>query len=59
MLIMHEWRNLKLLKRAGRGMVDDGVASTEDGGLAVPCRMCPVDGVNLPLGWRNASKEDA
>lgn len=43
-----------MLKRAGRGHNPSGVEGTGAGELAVPCRVCPILGVNLPDGWENA-----
>lgn len=44
-------------KRAGRGHDPTGLAGTQRGGLAVPCRACPLPGVNLPDGWEDAPAE--
>ncbi|KAF7290707.1 CxC2 domain-containing protein [Mycena indigotica] len=38
-------------KRAGRGHVQDGLAETPPGGLAVCCWACPDPKRNLPEGW--------
>jgi hypothetical protein len=42
------------LKRAGRGHNPTGVEGTSAEELAVPCRACPIPGVNLPEGWKDA-----
>lgn len=59
MLIVQEWRNLQGLKRAGRCHDPTGVAGTAEGELAVPCRVCPHPGVNLPEGWDNVPESEA
>ena len=43
-----------MLRRAGRGHDDTGVASTKPGDLAVECPACPHPGKNIPLDWQNA-----
>ncbi|EEB88884.1 hypothetical protein MPER_13091 [Moniliophthora perniciosa FA553] len=56
--IVRQWRNLRMLRRGGRG--NDSirkVADTEPGELAVPCIACPKPGVNLPENWEKASAE--
>ncbi|KAK6988879.1 CxC2 domain-containing protein [Favolaschia claudopus] len=55
----HQWGNLQMLKRAGRGHVDDGIAETRSGECAVLCPACPQPGKNLPLNgsWRNVPRE--
>ncbi|KII87536.1 hypothetical protein PLICRDRAFT_113331, partial [Plicaturopsis crispa FD-325 SS-3] len=55
--IIREWRNLKMLKRGGRGHDEAGVDGTQPGELAVVCPACPDAAVNLPEGWENAPKE--
>ncbi|KAL0567412.1 hypothetical protein V5O48_014573 [Marasmius crinis-equi] len=52
-----QWRHLKMLKRAGRGHVEGGIAKTEEGQLAVPCPSCPRPGINLKHGWETAPLE--
>ncbi|KAL0567874.1 hypothetical protein V5O48_014128 [Marasmius crinis-equi] len=47
-----QWRHLKMLKRAGRGHVEDGISKTEEGQLAVPCPSCPRPGINLYDDWQ-------
>ncbi|KAL0567115.1 hypothetical protein V5O48_014873 [Marasmius crinis-equi] len=49
-----QWRHLKMLKRAGRGQVDDGIAKTQEGELAIPCPHCPMPEKNLLENWRDA-----
>ena len=48
MLMVREWRHLKLLKRAGRAYDPAGVLNTPPGSLAILCRACPQPGLNLP-----------
>lgn len=57
MRIMREWRNLKLLKRAGRGHDPGGVEATPQGSCAVECPACPHPGKNLPVDWQEAPPE--
>lgn len=41
-----------MLKRAGRGHLVDGPATTPPGGLAIECPACPQPGQNLPVWWK-------
>jgi hypothetical protein len=52
--MIREWRNLKMLKRAGRGHNVSGAMGTQEGECAVLCPACPHNGKNLPPGWRDA-----
>ncbi|KAF9553012.1 hypothetical protein CPC08DRAFT_646182 [Agrocybe pediades] len=52
-----QWRHLKMLKWAGRGHDPSGAAGTQPGELAIRCPSCPIDGINLPTGWRQAPPE--
>jgi hypothetical protein len=52
--MIREWRNLKMLKRAGRGHDISGAMGTREGECAVLCPACPQDGKNLPPGWWDA-----
>ncbi|KAG1759135.1 hypothetical protein EDD22DRAFT_981161 [Suillus occidentalis] len=45
--IMKQWRNLKSLKRSGRGHDPAGVDATQEGQLAVLCPACPQFGKNV------------
>ncbi|KAJ7180060.1 hypothetical protein C8R43DRAFT_871124 [Mycena crocata] len=73
-LMAREYRHLQMCKRAGRGHDGNGVErekgdaptetvygidATAPGGLAIPCRACPIPGVNLPPGWENAPIDKA
>ncbi|KAJ3550384.1 hypothetical protein NMY22_g526 [Coprinellus aureogranulatus] len=49
--MVHEWRHLKLLKRAGKGHDLGGVASTGEGECTLLCPACPHPGINMPDGW--------
>ncbi|KAG1734228.1 uncharacterized protein EDB91DRAFT_1238442 [Suillus paluster] len=46
--IMKQWRNLKSLKRSGRGHDPAGVGATQEGQLAVLCPACLQFGKNVP-----------
>ena len=52
----HEWRHLKMMKRAGHGRYD-GRSTKEDGSCAILCPACPQPGINLPPDWENAPEE--
>ncbi|KAJ7792212.1 hypothetical protein B0H14DRAFT_2198778, partial [Mycena olivaceomarginata] len=49
--IIRQYRSLSIMKRAGRGHDLTGVKGTAQGELALKCRACPQDGMNLPDGW--------
>ena len=53
MLMIREWRHIKMVKRAGRAFDPGGIAATAPGSLAIPCRACPLPNINLPRGWEN------
>ncbi|KAJ3725420.1 hypothetical protein C8R42DRAFT_718938 [Lentinula raphanica] len=56
--MIREWRNLKMLKRGGRG--NDATRTPGDtqlGELAVNCIACPRPEENLPNGWENEPAE--
>ncbi|KIJ90500.1 hypothetical protein K443DRAFT_116509 [Laccaria amethystina LaAM-08-1] len=48
------WRNLMILKRAGRGHDPEGIGGTAPGSLTVECPACPHPGRNLPDNWAKA-----
>lgn len=48
------WRNLMVLKRAGRGHDPEGIGGTSPGSLTVECPACPHPGRNLPDDWAQA-----
>lgn len=49
--MVREYRHILLLKRGGRGHVENGIANVRQGELAVHCPACPHPGINLPRGW--------
>ncbi|KAJ7809728.1 hypothetical protein B0H14DRAFT_3090909 [Mycena olivaceomarginata] len=49
--IICQYRILSIMKQAGRGHNPTGVKGTAQGKLALKCRACPQDGMNLPDGW--------
>ncbi|PPQ87021.1 hypothetical protein CVT26_005108, partial [Gymnopilus dilepis] len=54
----HEWRHLKMLKRAGRGHDPDRpIAQTAPGECAVLCPACPQPGKNMMPGWEDEPPE--
>ncbi|KAG1908791.1 uncharacterized protein F5891DRAFT_1124415 [Suillus fuscotomentosus] len=53
MCMVHEWRHLRQLRRAGRGHDPGGINATTTGELAVLCPACPHQGKNLPRGWED------
>lgn len=53
MRMVRQHRHIKMAKRGGRGFAPDGIAGTQPGSLAIPCRACPIPEVNLPQGWEN------
>ncbi|KAH7918603.1 hypothetical protein BV22DRAFT_1024324 [Leucogyrophana mollusca] len=56
MRMVREWRDLKMLKRAGRGHDPAGVDATQSGECAILCPACPQPGKNLPDDWQVAPK---
>ncbi|EIM79821.1 uncharacterized protein STEHIDRAFT_69036, partial [Stereum hirsutum FP-91666 SS1] len=46
-LMMHQWRNLKMLKRGACGHAESGVEGAQPGELAVQYRPCPILNVNV------------
>jgi hypothetical protein len=55
--MIHQWGNLKMLKRVGRGHDPAGVNGTQEGKCTVRCCTCPQPGKNLPPEWRDAPEE--
>ncbi|KAJ6448083.1 hypothetical protein C8R45DRAFT_1128122, partial [Mycena sanguinolenta] len=55
--ITREWRNVQMLKRAGRGHDPGGISATKPGECALLCPACPHPGINLPAGWRDVPNE--
>jgi hypothetical protein len=54
MLMVREWRHIKMVKRAGRGHDPTGIDGTPEGSLSIPCRPCPHADINLPTQWHDA-----
>jgi hypothetical protein len=46
-----------MAKRAGRGHDPTGIEGTSQGGLSIPCRVCPLPNVNLLERWEDAPPE--
>ena len=56
--IIRQWRNLRMIRRGGRGNDrDEDVANTKPGELAVQCIACPDPEINLPVGWDKVPPE--
>ncbi|KAH7909277.1 hypothetical protein BJ138DRAFT_1115126 [Hygrophoropsis aurantiaca] len=53
MRMVREYRDIKMLKRAGRGNIVAGLINMKPGDLAIACPACPHPGINLPVGWEN------
>jgi len=58
MLMVRQWRHIKMAKRAGCGHDPSGIDGTPQGGLSIPCCSCPHPDINLPDGWDNAPPKD-
>ncbi|KAK1224922.1 hypothetical protein PQX77_012162 [Marasmius sp. AFHP31] len=58
LLMLRQWRHIKLAKRCGRCHDPTGVKGTSFGEAAVQCRACPHPNRNLPEGWDKVPKED-
>ena len=56
MLMIRQWRHLKMLKRAGRGHDPTGRSGTWQGSCAVLCPACPHPGKNVPAETRAVSE---
>ena len=48
-----EYAHLLLLKRGGRSHAENGISTTEDGGLAVDCPACVQPKKNTLEGWES------
>ena len=57
MLMVREWRHIKMAKRAGRGHDPSGIDGTPQGGLSIACRACPHPDINLPHDWAKEPAE--
>ncbi|KAJ7808914.1 hypothetical protein B0H13DRAFT_2385568 [Mycena leptocephala] len=49
--IVRQYRTTLMMKRTGRGHDLSGVNGTKQGELALQCRACPQDAMNVPPGW--------
>ncbi|KAJ7859269.1 hypothetical protein B0H13DRAFT_2356157 [Mycena leptocephala] len=49
--IIRQYCTTLMMKRAGRGHDLSGVNGTKQGELALQCRACPQDGMNVPPRW--------
>ncbi|KIY60951.1 hypothetical protein CYLTODRAFT_384870, partial [Cylindrobasidium torrendii FP15055 ss-10] len=49
---------IDLLCRGGRGCVENGIATTKGGELAIECPACPREGVNIPNNWHELPPEE-
>ena len=57
MLMVREWRHIKMAKRAGRAHEPSGIDGTPPGGLSIPCCACPHPNINLPADWAKQPAE--
>lgn len=55
--MVQQWRNIKLLKHAGRGHSSDGIDGTKPGECAIVCPACPQPDINLPEEWELEPEE--
>ncbi|KAG6839651.1 hypothetical protein C0991_000506 [Blastosporella zonata] len=53
LLMIRQWRHIKMLKRAARGHEKNGIATTKAGQCAVECPACPHPKKNMPANWRD------
>ncbi|KIJ50997.1 hypothetical protein M422DRAFT_44213 [Sphaerobolus stellatus SS14] len=58
LIMCREWRHLKMLKRMGRSLLQDGAAQTKPGALALECPACPQPGRNMPAKMEDVPKND-
>jgi len=58
MVVIRQWRHIKMLKRGGRAHDPSGVGGTSQGELAVKCRSCPQPGINIPPNWKECPPQD-
>ena len=58
MVMVREWRHIKMAKRAGNGCEAGGIVDTHQGELSIPCHACPQPGINLPANWQDAAPSD-
>lgn len=55
MLIIRQYRHIKIVKRFGLGYIPEGIEKAEPGSCAVKCAACPIPGSNLPADWEQSS----
>ncbi|EAU83273.2 hypothetical protein CC1G_12790 [Coprinopsis cinerea okayama7 len=55
--MIHVWRHVRQLKRAGRGHDTSGSWGSRPGSCAVLCPACPYPGINLPMDWENTAPD--
>ncbi|EAU92252.2 hypothetical protein CC1G_10138 [Coprinopsis cinerea okayama7 len=53
--MVHIWRHIRMMKRAGRGHSLSGVHGTSPGECALLCPACPYPDINLPSGWNSVA----
>ncbi len=58
MTMIREYRDIKSLKRAGRGHDERGCSGTTRGECAVLCPACPQPGRNLSDGWQTRPEQE-
>ncbi|KAL0563357.1 hypothetical protein V5O48_018711, partial [Marasmius crinis-equi] len=58
MVILREYRHIKMMKRCGRGHNLEGIAKTALGSAAVVCQACTHPDRNLPSGWKDVPRDD-
>ncbi|KAL0062253.1 hypothetical protein AAF712_010883 [Marasmius tenuissimus] len=59
LLMLRQWRHIKMAKRCGRCHNPTSVEGTSYGEAAVQCCACPHPGRNLPEDWAKVPKEDS
>ncbi|TFK59339.1 hypothetical protein BDN72DRAFT_873055 [Pluteus cervinus] len=57
LVMVREYRHIKMVKRAGRGHDVTGIAGTKLGECAVLCPACPQPQYNLPDNWADGPEE--
>ncbi|GBE80334.1 hypothetical protein SCP_0300490 [Sparassis crispa] len=58
MLMVRQWRHIKMAKCAGHSYDSGSISSTNPGALAVQCRACLHSGINLSDRWKDSSSAD-
>lgn len=57
LVMIQQWRHLRMLKRVGRGFDLGGVGSMLPGALALLCPACPHPGLNMASDWSDIPKD--